>query len=235
MQPMVDPVPGGAPDREARFAQLAVRAGGVSEKVARQALEETRLAGGRLVDRLLTSPHFGERWGRHWLDAVGYTDTVGFDIDANLIVMPKGKWRYRDYVIRSLNADKPYDRFVREQLAGDEMVDWRNARRFDDRIRDHLIATGMLRTAADFTHEPESFIASNMYSVLFDTMEIVNTSLRPTAAARLLPDDGLFHTRTEPEAMESRLSLETGNSGPRDRQRVGGPTQGVSAAQQAVG
>ena len=131
----------------------------------------------RLVDRLLTSPHFGERWGRHWLDAVGYTDTVGFDIDANLIVMPKGKWRYRDYVIRSLNADKPYDRFVREQLAGDEMVDWRNARRFDDRIRDHLIATGMLRTAADFTHEPESFIASNMYSVLFDTMEIVNTSL----------------------------------------------------------
>src|SRR4051794_20898591 len=78
----------------------------------------------RLVDRLLASPHFGERWGRHWLDVVGYTDTVGFDVDADLIIMSEGKWRYRDYVIRSINEDKPHDRFLTEQLAGDELVEW---------------------------------------------------------------------------------------------------------------
>ena len=130
-----------------------------------------------LIDRLLASPHFGERWGRHWLDVVGYVDTVGFDIDANLIIMPEGKWKYRHYVIRSFNADKPYGQFVREQLAGDEMIDWRNAAKFNDEIRDQLIATGFLRTAQDFTHEPESFIKSNMYNVLYDTIEIVGSSL----------------------------------------------------------
>ncbi|HEX8910875.1 MAG TPA: DUF1553 domain-containing protein, partial [Humisphaera sp.] len=71
----------------------------------------------RLVDRLLASPRYGERWARHWLDAVHYGDTHGYDKDK---VRPNA-WPYRDYVIRSLNADKPYDRFVREQLAGDRL------------------------------------------------------------------------------------------------------------------
>ncbi len=71
----------------------------------------------RIVDRLLASPRHGERWARHWLDLVRYAETDGYEFDA-----PKpGAWRYRDYVIGSLNADKPYDRFVREQLAGDEL------------------------------------------------------------------------------------------------------------------
>src|SRR5262249_20123310 len=60
----------------------------------------------RLVDRLLASRHFGERWGRHWLDVVGYADTVGFDGDANNIILSDGKWRYRDYVIDAFNKDK---------------------------------------------------------------------------------------------------------------------------------
>lgn len=69
----------------------------------------------RLVDRLLASPHYGERWARHWLDVVHYGDTHGYDKDK-----PRPHaWPYRDYVIRSLNADKPYARFVQEQLAGD--------------------------------------------------------------------------------------------------------------------
>jgi Protein of unknown function (DUF1549) len=59
----------------------------------------------RLVDRLLASPHFGERWARHWLDVVGYADTVGFDIDAALIIQSEGKWRYRDYVIAAFNPN----------------------------------------------------------------------------------------------------------------------------------
>lgn len=69
----------------------------------------------KLVDQLLASPRYGERWGRHWLDVVHYGDTHGYDKDKRR----DNAWPYRDYVIRSLNEDKPYDRFVREQLAGD--------------------------------------------------------------------------------------------------------------------
>lgn len=70
-----------------------------------------------LLDRLLQSLHYGERWGRHWLDLARYAETDGYELDA---VRPHS-WRYRDYVVRSFNEDKPYDRFVREQLAGDEL------------------------------------------------------------------------------------------------------------------
>jgi len=71
----------------------------------------------RVLDRLLGSPRYGERWGRHWLDLARFAETDGFEHDA---VRPHS-WRYRDYVIRSFNDDKPYDRFVREQIAGDEI------------------------------------------------------------------------------------------------------------------
>jgi hypothetical protein len=71
----------------------------------------------RLVERLLASPRYGERWGRHWLDVVRYAETEGFEYDR----LRRGAWRFRDYVIRSFNADKPYDRFVTEQIAGDEI------------------------------------------------------------------------------------------------------------------
>src|SRR5207248_5397096 len=71
----------------------------------------------RLVDQLLASPQYGERWARHWLDLVHYADSDGYRIDE----YRPNAWRYRDYVIQSLNADKPYDRFVQEQLAGDEL------------------------------------------------------------------------------------------------------------------
>ncbi|MBJ6958614.1 DUF1549 domain-containing protein, partial [Vibrio cholerae] len=69
----------------------------------------------RLVDRLLASPRYGERWGRHWLDVVHYGDTHGYDKDKR---RPHA-WRYRDYVIQALNNDRPYSRFVQEQIAGD--------------------------------------------------------------------------------------------------------------------
>ena len=85
-----------------------------------------------LIDRLLASPHYGEQWGRHWLDVVRYADTAGNSNDYER----SNAWRYRDYVIRSLNADKPYDSFVLEQLAGDEL-------RPDD--PEMLVATGFLR------------------------------------------------------------------------------------------
>src|SRR5262245_31090374 len=72
-----------------------------------------------VIDRLLAAPHFGERWGRHWLDVVRFAQTNGYERDDE----KPNAWRYRDYVIRSLNADKPFDRFLREQLAGDELPD----------------------------------------------------------------------------------------------------------------
>lgn len=71
----------------------------------------------RLIDRLLESKHYGERWGRHWLDVARYADSGGFETD----VYYRNAWRYRDYVIKSFNDDKPYDVFVQEQIAGDEL------------------------------------------------------------------------------------------------------------------
>lgn len=79
--------------------------------------DRTSTAYETVVDRLLASPHYGERWARHWLDLVRYAESDGFEHDA---VRPHS-WRYRDYVIKSFNDDKPYDRFVREQIAGDEL------------------------------------------------------------------------------------------------------------------
>jgi mono/diheme cytochrome c family protein len=85
----------------------------------------------RLVERLLASPHYGERWGRHWLDVAHYGDTHGYDKDKRR----DHAWPYRDYVIRAFNADKPYGRFIREQIAGDV---------FDPENPDALVATGFL-------------------------------------------------------------------------------------------
>ena len=70
-----------------------------------------------LIDRLLESRHYGEKWARHWLDLVRFAETHGYERDNN----KAHAWRYRDYVIKSFNEDKPYDRFVMEQLAGDEL------------------------------------------------------------------------------------------------------------------
>jgi mono/diheme cytochrome c family protein len=86
----------------------------------------------KLVERLLASPHYGERWARHWLDLVRYADSGGFEFDVDRREM----WRYRDYVVRSFNEDKPYSQFVREQIAGDEYLPDSDAA---------MIATGFLR------------------------------------------------------------------------------------------
>ncbi|MDA1048999.1 MAG: PSD1 and planctomycete cytochrome C domain-containing protein [Planctomycetota bacterium] len=94
------------------------------------AAEDEALA--KVVDRLLDSPHYGEQWGRHWLDVVRYADSSGFANDYE-----RGNtWRYRDYVIRSFNDDKPYDQFIREQVAGDEI---------DPNNPEMLVAAGFLR------------------------------------------------------------------------------------------
>lgn len=85
------------------------------EVVAKFVADDNPNAYENLVDQLLNSPHFGERWARHWLDIAHYGDTHGFERDK----LRENAWHYRDYVIRAFNEDKPYDRFLREQIAGD--------------------------------------------------------------------------------------------------------------------
>src|SRR6266516_6394413 len=104
----------------------------------------------RLVERLLASPRYGERWGRHWLDVAGYADSNGYfsaDSDRPLA------WHYRDYVVRVFNADLPFDRFVQEQLAGDELVKRPYANLSPEDIH-RLTATGFLRMAPDGSGSP---------------------------------------------------------------------------------
>ncbi len=127
----------------------------------------------RLLDRVLTSPHYGERWGRHWLDVAGYADSEGYTEDDP--VRPH-VYKYRDYVIRSFNDDKPCDQFVVEQLAGDELL----TPPFENLIPEQaekLVATGFLRMAPDGTGVGgvDQNLARN--DVMTKTIEIVSTSL----------------------------------------------------------
>ncbi len=127
----------------------------------------------RLVDRLLESPHYGERWGRHWLDVAGYADSEGFnEADTE---RPSG-FRYRDYVIRSFNADKPFDLFIQEQLAGDEMVT-EPLKNLSPESVEKLTATGFLRMAPDGTGAGGAMINLARNQVVSETLKIVSTSL----------------------------------------------------------
>ncbi len=124
------------------------------------------------LDRLLDSPHYGERWGRHWLDVAGYADSDGNGTEDS----PRPySYKYRDYVIRSLNADKPLNEFLIEQLAGDELVPlpWNNLAPAQIEL---LTATGFLRTAVDGT-TGAAVPAEASNQVVADTLKIVSTAL----------------------------------------------------------
>jgi len=132
----------------------------------------------RLVDRLLASPAYGERWSRHWLDVAGYADSEGGTADD---AMRPWAYKYRDYVIRAFNADKPFDRFIHEQMAGDELAGPVAGDMSPEQI-ELLTATGYLRMAADGTgsgaNTPE---ARNQ--VIADTIKIVSNSLMGVTVA----------------------------------------------------
>jgi hypothetical protein len=127
----------------------------------------------RLVDRLLALPDYGDRWGRHWLDVAGYADSEGYTIDD---VERAWAWKYRDWVIQSLNADKPFDEFIREQLAGDEMVKPPYAELPSEDIA-KLIATGFLRMAPDGTGGGADDVELAKNEVMAETIKIVSSSL----------------------------------------------------------
>ena len=106
----------------------------------------------RVVERLLASPHYGERWGKYWLDVAGYADSNGyFNADSDRPFA----YRYRDYVVRSVNSDKPFDEFVREQLAGDELSGDVPGKPLTERGVELLTATHFLRNGQDGTSESD--------------------------------------------------------------------------------
>ena len=139
--------------------------------------DESPQAYEQLLGRLMESPHFGERWGRHWLDNAGYVDVQGLDNDAGIISSTENKWLYRDYVVASFNSDKPFDRFLTEQLAGDECVDWRNADQYTLEMQTLLVATGFLRNSADDTNANELNRRDVHHQILERTHEVVMNNL----------------------------------------------------------
>lgn len=136
--------------------------------------DEEPLAYERLVDRLLASPHYGVRWGRQWLDAAGYADSEGAQNEDR--IRPH-HWRYRDYVIQSFNADKPYDRFLVEQLAGDELADYEGAETIDETLYDNLVATGFLRNTPDRTFAPITNFVPDRLEVIADEMQVLGSAV----------------------------------------------------------
>jgi hypothetical protein len=148
-------------NRETLIRRVALDLTGVPpsiEEIDRFVSAESPQAYEDMVEQYLASPRYGERWGKHWLDAAGYADSNGYfsaDTDRPLA------YRYRDYVIRSINADKPFDRFIREQLCGDELVRFRPGETVQPEEIDLLEATHFLRNGQDGTdigvQEPEAF------------------------------------------------------------------------------
>lgn len=131
-----------------------------------------------LMERLLNSQAYGERWGRHWLDLAGYADSNGYD---EKDVVREHAWRYRDYVIRSLNNDKPYNEFIREQLAGDEIAVTEGVHANSDTERERvryaelMTATGFLRMAPDGSASLNNMSTRNQ--CITDTIKIVSSTL----------------------------------------------------------
>lgn len=137
-------------------------------------LEDTSSdATAQLINRLLSTPQYGERWARHWLDVAGYSDSEGYSAEDK--VRPDA-WRYRDYVIRAFNDDKPFDRFILEQLAGDELIQSK-LNNLSPEDAELLAATGFLRMAPDGTggKVDDANIARN--ETIAETIKIVTSSL----------------------------------------------------------
>lgn len=134
-----------------------------TEAEAREFLQDSSPnAWEKLVDRLLASPRYGEHWGRHWLDVAGYSDSRGDAGDVDREV----SYKYRDYVIRAFNSNKPIDRFILEQMAGDQLVNYDPRLQPTEEQREALIATGFLRTTADITDNQTIYEVDKYFDAL---------------------------------------------------------------------
>ncbi len=142
------------------------------EEVSQIMADDSDGAYEKLLDRLLASSQYGERWGRHWLDVAGYADSEG---GSTADAVRNFAYKYRDYVIRSLNADKPFDQFITEQLAGDELVEPPYQDLAPDEI-EKLVATGFLRMAVDGTGSGATDQEAARNQVIADTLKIVSSA-----------------------------------------------------------
>ena len=127
----------------------------------------------RLVDRVLASPHYGEKWGQHWLDVIRFAESEGFEYDRH----HASAWRFRDYVVRSFNQDKPFDQFTTEQLAGDELAARRGDAdpRIDESLRDQIVAAGFHRLGPVRQNAGNPEIAFSRNEVLTEMTDAVGT------------------------------------------------------------
>src|SRR6266699_2805012 len=130
----------------------------------------------KLVERLLASPRYGERWGRHWLDVAGYADSNGyFSADSERPLA----YRYRDYVVTAFNDDRPIDRFIAEQIAGDELAGYSPDGDVTPQMVAPLVATHFLRNAPDGTGESDGNpqeLAADRYAVLEGNVQILGST-----------------------------------------------------------
>ena len=163
-----------------------------------------------VVDRLLASKHFGERWARHWLDLVRFAETNGYERDA---VKPNA-WRYRDWVIDAMNTDMPYDQFVTEQLAGDELP---------NRSESSVIATGFLRlgTWDDEPNDPQEY----QYERLEDMVHTTTTAFLAMTVKCARCHDHKFDAIPQTDYYRIAASFWGGPIAHRNREWNGGPTK----------
>lgn len=128
----------------------------------------------KLIDRLLISPAYGERWARFWLDLAGYADSEGIQHADRL---RPWAYRYRDYVIRAFNSDKPYDRFLIEQIAGDELARYDDLGSYNEKVYDQLVATGFLRMVEDGTYAGITNFVPDRQDTIDNEMRVLGSSV----------------------------------------------------------
>lgn len=162
-----------------------------------------------LVERLLSSQHFGERWARYWLDLVRFAETSGYERDQT----KPFAWKYRDWVVRALNDDMPYDRFIIEQLAGDEIP---------ERTIDSVIATGFLRfgTWNDEPNDPADY----QYDRLEDMVHTTSTAFLGLTVKCARCHDHKFDPIPQIDYYRMATAFWAGPIGARDRNLLGGPS-----------
>ncbi|HUG90448.1 MAG TPA: DUF1549 domain-containing protein, partial [Planctomycetaceae bacterium] len=163
----------------------------------------------RRVDRLLASPLFGERWARHWLDVVRFAETSGYERDQE----KPFAWKYRDWVVQAFNSDKPYDRFIAEQLAGDELP---------GRLEETVIATGFLRlgTWNDEPNDPEDY----QYERLEDLVHATSTAFLGLTVKCARCHDHKFDPIPQVDYYRIASAFWAGPIAARGRELLGGPT-----------
>jgi hypothetical protein len=164
----------------------------------------------RQVDDLLARPQFGERWARHWLDVVRYADTNGYERDAE----KQYAWRYRDWVVNAFNSDMPYDRFLTEQLAGDELP---------NRNESNVIATGFLRLGT-WDDEPND-VAEYQYERLEDLVHTASTAFLGLTVKCARCHDHKFDPIYQDDYYRIGAAFWPGPVAHRDRALNGGPTK----------